>query len=140
MANVGKAVADFLMSKPAITGLLGDKLFVNIVPQKTPYPFATYRRISTVREHHLKGRAGLVKSRIEVSVYSKRESESDAIATAIEESGFVAFRGTQSGFIICGVQLENGPESSIDMSYDGSDEHVYVSSLDFVVNYSEGSD
>jgi hypothetical protein len=73
-----------LLSKSAITSLVGTRVYPAHVPQKiNTYPTITYFVVSNNSAHHLQGGAGFAERRLQIDVYAETETSRDAVVEAV---------------------------------------------------------
>lgn len=137
MADVGTAVRAYLLTKTAITDIVSQRFYADILPQGATLPAIAYSRTSTAHDHDLSNLSGLAHARIQFECFAATRAQSNAIADAIRSSGVMAIKGTYSSVDIRGVRIEEGIRSYMDFPTDGSDEHRYVASIDLMVDFTE---
>lgn len=136
MADVGSAVRAYLLSKTAVTSLIGQRIYTDLVPQNETLPAVSYMLLPTIHEHQLSGFAGVAHTRIQFDVYADKRLDANAVCEAIRTCGIIGFRGTQSEVFICGSDFD-GPWYSLDYSNENSDDHRYVTTFEILVNHTE---
>ena len=97
MASVISAVRDYLLSRNAVTDLIGQRLYINHLPQSPTFPAATIKRTSEREAHQLSDRTGLVFSRLEIEAHAslpvtiQSTTGADEVAKAIKNCGVVSY-------------------------------------------------
>lgn len=66
-----RLLADELKTAPAISELLGDRIYPVLAPASAAIPFATWRRSSVQREMTLSGPAGLPTVTVQFDLYAE---------------------------------------------------------------------
>lgn len=137
MADLQVAVRTFLLTKTAITDLVGQRIYADDLPQSATMPAITTQRISTRHDHQLSDFAGLAHARVQYACFAATRQTANAIAEAIRSCGIITQKGTLNSVDIRGVRLVDGPTEYTESPTDGSDEHRYVTALDFEFDYTE---
>lgn len=137
MADVVSAVRTYILSKTAVTDLIGQRLYLDRLPQGATLPAATIFKISERDTHGISDRAGFVHCRLQISCHSTSRLTTEALADAIRSSGLCAQKGTVNSVVVHGVTVEDGKRNYVLDARDGSDDHEYVTDFDFMVSYSE---
>lgn len=133
MADVIKSVRQYLLTKTAVTDLVGQRIYQGRLPQtSTTLPAATLRIISENYDHALDGLAGLVHTRIQVECYGSTSESSRTAADAIIWSGIDAIQGTYTSTNIRSVTVEDGRREFEDEDSSGDDQR-HVTSFDLMV-------
>lgn len=137
---VEKAIRDYLLTKAAVTDLVGTRIKPDVVDQDwlpSQGPFVVYEIIDTVDEHTLSDRCGFTSSRFKFTCYAGSRMTANATARAIKNCGVVAIKGTYSGVQIRGVQVESGLRTDVDKPDDGKASYRYLAEFDLMVHYLE---
>lgn len=137
---VEKAIRDYLLTKSAITALVGSRIWPDVVEQTwttTQGPCVTYEIISSDEEHTLSDRVGFVSSRFAFTCYAGSRMSANAVARAIKNCGIVAIKGVYSSTTIRGVQVESGLRTDVEKPDDGKASYRYVTMFDLMVQYLE---
>lgn len=137
MADLAISIRTFLLGKTAITDLVSQRIYTDILPQSATLPAITMSKISTSHDHELSDFAGLVHTRLQFECFAATRQVANNIAEAIRSSGIITQKGTLTGVDIRGVRVVDGQRNYVDFPTDGSDEHRYVTSLDLMIDYSE---
>jgi len=137
MTEVTEAIRLFMLSKSAITDLIGSRIYADITPQSATLPAVAVSKISTRHDYTLSTFAGLAHSRLQFDCYASTRSVSNEIAEQLRISGIVGTKGVTFGCNVRGARVESGQRNEIDYSQENSDDHRYVTSLDFEIDYSE---
>lgn len=128
--SISTNLRKYLLSKSAITSLVGTRMFPRKIPQKnSAFPVIVYRIVSQDAAHHLAGGAGYAGTRIQLDVYSETETETDALAEAIRNQmqGYSGAMGTAS---VTSVVLKNS-QDLYEPPQDNSDTGLYRNSTDY---------
>ena len=83
-------IQQLVTAAPAVSALIGSRLYPLLLPDAPVYPAATYQVISCVEEQTLDGPTGIFTARVQVDAWSPSYSETKATAAAI--------RGVLDGF------------------------------------------
>ena len=79
--TIEQGIHERLLSLSPVTALVGSRVYQLKLPQKPTLPAIRVQQISEADEHHLRGRDGVVRTRIQVDAYA-HESAADPYATA----------------------------------------------------------
>ena len=63
-------VRDYVLDDGTVAGLLGTRLYPDMLPQKVTYPAAVILNVDTLREPSLRTVAGLATARLQIDVYA----------------------------------------------------------------------
>jgi len=141
MADVAVSIRTYLLSKSAVTALVGTRIYSDIVEQAATLPAIAMSKISTRHEHVLSDLAGIAHCRIQFDCYADAatggRAKANDIAEAIRATGICAIKGSYTSVDIRGVRLEQGQRNEIDYARDDSDDHRYVTSFDLEIDYTE---
>ena len=126
----------YLLSKPAISALVGTRVYPLRAPQNAAYPQLTYGIISDIEVMSLEGSSGLTDARLHIDCwandaagYSTVKSLKAAVRNAL--TGFSGWMGsTEVGAVLPAgdVDLYEQPESA-------SDTGVHHIAMDYEVSY-----
>lgn len=137
MADVSEAVRLFMLSKSAITDLIGSRIYADNVPQNATLPAVAFSKIATRHDYTLSNFAGMAHCRLQFDCYATTRAVANEIAELLRTSGIVGTKGMTFGCNIRGARVESGQRNEIDYSREDSDDHRYVTSLDFEIDYKE---
>ncbi len=137
MADLAISIRTYLLTKTAITDLVGQRIYTDILPQSATLPAITMSKISTRHEHQLSDFGGLAHTRLQFECFAATRATANSIAEAIRSCGIITQKGTLTSVDIRGVRVEDGQRNYVDYPTDGSDEHRYVTTLDLVFDYTE---
>jgi len=133
-----------LLSKSAITSLVGNRVFPSYVPQKNAaWPCITYTIVSNNSAHHLQGGAGYAERRLQVDVYAKTEESRDNVVEALRNQlqGFPA-AGT-SGTIGAGTVVTSivykGSRDLYESDQEKGDVGYFRNSTDYWIRFQESA-
>jgi hypothetical protein len=136
VANVAIALRAYLIGQSSLSDQISTRMYPDALPQSSTLPAVSYRKISGVHDHYVEGYSGVCTARITFDCYAATRSSAEAVADAIAEL-MNGLRGTYSSVDILDVQYDSGPEYYEESPQDGSDEHRYVTTMDFLINYRE---
>jgi hypothetical protein len=128
-------VRDYVLADGTVAGLIGTRLYPDMLPQKCTYPAGVIQAIDIVRPNTLRGVASLARARIQIDVYaqptsgSSSRSAADAAGTAIRQrlDGFAGLLDTVQAWVMFDLETE-GAEPEI---HGGLSRHT----ADYLVNY-----
>lgn len=141
MADVAVSIRTYLLSKSAVTALVGTRIYSDIVEQNATLPAIAMSKISTSHEHDLSNLSGVAHCRMQFDCYADAATGGRAMANDIAETiratGIAAIKGTYTSVDIRGVRLDSGQRNEIDYANDNSDDHRYVTSFDLMIDFTE---
>jgi hypothetical protein len=137
VSAIGEAFRTKLLSYSAVSTIVGQRMYPDILVQGCALPAIAYYVISTDREHTLQGVTKAAHARISVDCYATTRSAASALSKAIRETGIDAFRGVVSGYTFCGVEYVSGDEYFQEPPTDGNQVARYVCTFDVVCHYKE---
>jgi len=139
VANVLTALRSYFLQSAAVSTLVGQRMYVNVMKQNATLPAIVYRRISTRPNHIIGDLTRLAHARIELTCYAATQETADLIYDVIRTSGIFSYRGTLGGIYFCGTELDSGAEHDDEAPTDGSQEHRYFVRFDLLVHYKEAT-
>ena len=77
-----------------------------MIPPNPTYPLILYTRISGVRDHHLQGPSGIVRTRLQVEAWAETYSGAKTLSEAIR-GALDGLTGTKSGVVVGSCLLDN---------------------------------
>ena len=95
-----------LTNNVAVKALIGNRLFPNVIPQKTKMPAAAYQTISGPREKTHDGREGLRFKRIQYTCQGSTYREVRTLAEAIGDA-LNGYRGDMNGLAVQECSIVN---------------------------------
>ena len=137
MADLAVAVRAYLLTKTAVTDIVGQRIYTDILPQSATLPAITLSKISTRHEHQLSDFGGLAHTRMQFECFATTRLVANSMAEAIRACGIITQKGTTSSVDIRGVRVDDGQRNYVDYPTDGSDEHRYVTTIDLIFDYTE---
>lgn len=137
MSAIGEAFRTKLLSYNAVSAIVGQRMYPDVLVQGCQLPAIAYYVMSTDREHTLAGLSKAAHARISLDLYCTTRVAASALSKAIRETGIDAFRGIVSGYTFCGVEYVSGDEYMQEQPTDGNQTSRYVCSFDVVVHYKE---
>ena len=137
MADLAVSVRTYLLGVTAVTDIVGQRIYTDILPQRATLPAVALSKITTRHDHQLSDLAGLAHTRMQFECFASTRLVANATAEAIRSSGIITQKGTLTSVDIRGVRVDDGQRNYVDYPTDGSDEHRYVTTLDLVFDYTE---
>jgi hypothetical protein len=137
MSAIGDAVRTKLLSYSAVTTLISQRMYTDVLPERATLPAVLFYVTSTEREHYLEGVTKAAHARIMFECYAATRTTAGAISKAIRETGIDSFAGTVSGYAFQGCDFEDGDEYMQDPPTDGNQAHRYIVSFQMLVHYQE---
>ena len=144
MAAMENAFCSYLLTKTAITNLIGTGNAARLWPLELPEGYsvtegaaATYELISGDDFHTLSDRSGSVETRVQIAAYAETPDAAMALARAIKNCGITGLKGVSGGVDFRSVRIETGIQCNPEKPTDGSDSSRFVAEFDFKVSYLE---
>jgi hypothetical protein len=137
MSDVAIALRGWLLSRPALTSVIGQRLYTDILPQNPVLPAVTFSKIYTSHDHTLSNLSGVAHTRFQFDCYATTRAAANQIAEIIRSTGIVSRRGMTGGVEFLGVRMEEGQRNFVDYTREDSDDHRYVTNFDLVIDFAE---
>lgn len=122
----------YLLAQSGVSTLIGTRMYPNTLPQGATLPAVVYHRISGTHVESLGGIKAAGTCRVQLDGYAATRLAADAVGDAIVAALRSLSVGQQSigaGTLVCDVEIQ-GPRDDQQQPADGSDEWLYVSSVD----------
>ena len=131
--SMESTLAQHLLSRPAITDLVGQRIYSYYLPQGTSLPAIVYRIISCVPMHAIDGALNTLSARIQLDLLAYRARDISVLREQLrhELSGYT---GTMAGAQVIRSNLVN-EIGYVDEPTDGSDRWIYRRSVDYLIRY-----
>ncbi len=91
--------AAWLVAQPAVSALLGNRLYPLVLPQNGRLPAATYQRVSGERNYDLDGSTGPKRVTLQLDSWAEDYAGAKALAAAIE-SVLEGYTGPMAGLTV----------------------------------------
>lgn len=137
MSAIGKAFRNKLLSYAAVSTIVGQRMYTDVLVENCQLPAICFYVTSTDREHTLQGVSKAAHAYVTIECYSVSRDGASLLSKAIRETGIDAFRGSVDGYVFCGVEYSSGDEYFTDPPTDGNQVPRYVCSFDVVIHYQE---
>lgn len=140
MADLGEAVRGFLIADAGVLGLVSSRIYPDVLPQGYAVSDGgalTYTIIDTIHDHLINGLSGIARSRVEFAAFAGTRAAANAIAEAVRASGLAGTTGTVGDVFFESVMLDSGIQTLDDRPTDGSQEHRYFTTFDYLIAYQE---
>lgn len=146
MASMEEAFCSYLLSKSAITAIIGAGSAARLWCAQLPQDYnvdqgaaAVYEIISGDDIHTLSDRSGFVEARVQIATYSKFHADAIGLARTIKNCGITALKGVSGGVDFRGVSVEQGIRTyGNEQPTDGTDSWRYLAEFEFKISYLEG--
>lgn len=121
-----------ILAAPAVSALIGSRLYPNIIPQGAPNPAMTYQQISGPRQHDMQGAVGFAKARYQINCWAETYAKAKELAEVVRQ----VLDGYSSQGVIKVIHLAN--EGDLPKTSPGLDQLTrYGKRLDFFVWFTE---
>lgn len=103
---IESAIRAALMASPAVAALVGDRVFVDRIPQSVPYPAITIARVTDIPFQSHRGLTGLTRRPVQVSAWAiPTDGRAARTAVATIDAAVVQALGGFRG-VVAGVGLQ----------------------------------
>ena len=137
MADVVSSIRTYLLGRSAVTDVLSQRIYLDVLKQSATLPAATISKVSETHSHLISDRSGFVQTRLQIECFALQRLVANSLAEAIYKSGVAAIKGVTNGVNIRGVTVDDGQRNYIVQDADGGDDHTYVTQFDLMVSYLE---
>jgi len=135
VADVIKTVRNYLLSKTAITDLIGQRIYASRIPQSTSQTSScvTIGILSETYEHALDGLGGIVSTRLIFDCFAATAELARSIADSIIWSDIDKLKGVYTNLNIRSVMMDDGRREYINDDIAGGDNQRHVVTFDIMV-------
>ena len=136
-STIREAIYYLLLDDPTIYAAVDDRIWPGGLPQDPDYPAITYAVSASNESRKWSGKVGVRETRVQLSAWSRYQSEAEALANAIREA-FTDFNGQVGDVIIEDVEIAN----EIDLSErpaTATDQYLYRILLDLTLTHRAGA-
>lgn len=123
---IGKVIYNRLESDAAISGIVQDKIYPDIVPQNVTYPFVVYTITNSTPVDYKDGQSNLEEITVQIDCYTQSYDDTQTLANNIRNN-LDRFTGTVEG-----VEVTTIKYISSDSQVYNADLNVYWMSVDFM--------
>ena len=146
MAVMEEALCTYLLSKTAVTSLIGTGSAARLTADHLPQAYNVSQGSAAVYEimdgddvHTLSDRAGFVETIVQFASYAETYKAAMALARAIKNCGITAQKGVYAGVDFRSVEINQGVRCyGNETPTDGSDSWRYLAEFEFKICYLEG--
>jgi hypothetical protein len=133
-SDISKSVRDRIRSRPAVTNLIGDRIFAGVRDQGSGLPAVVVQVVGNSPEHDLTGTNRIYPSVVMVSALALDRDKANELAKQLRDDALPAdLSGSVEGMQWNEVTLDSGP-TEIDVEpQDGSDTWIRVTEQTFVI-------
>lgn len=117
----GKAIYGRLQAVSAVTSLVSTRIYPDLAPQNTTYPFLVYRLTGNVPTDTKEGVSKLDVVQVTIEIYANTYTSKADIAEAVR-TALDRYSGTIEGVVIDSIRFSNA--RNYDMNFD---EHIFIS-------------
>jgi hypothetical protein len=137
MADVIKSVRAYLLTKTAITDLVGQSIYASKIPQSLSQTSncVVIDVNSEVYDHTIDGLGGIVSTRLNIDCFASTSEIARSIADAIIWSGIDAIKGTYTSLNIRSVMVDEGRREYLNEDIAGGDNQRHVVTFDLMVHW-----
>ena len=128
--SIESALRTFLLDDATVAGLVGTRIYPQILPQNPTYPALSFQRVSAVRLRALDGVVGVAQARFQIDCWALTYAQCRALASAVRVR-LDGYRGDMDGIHVGATTLENDQDIYED------DVTGYRASLDVIIQHQE---
>lgn len=111
MSTLEEGLYAFLTANAGVFGLVGERIYPQVIPQDAPMPAVAYQRISSPREYsHYPGASGLARARMQFTCEGDSYRQAKRVAEAIR-AALSGYKGVAGDVTIGAAFLENENDS-----------------------------
>lgn len=129
------AVRNRLVTTPAVTAIVGSRVYPVIAPADADLPFVTWRRTSIQRQHSLSGPIGVPMVMLTVDLFATTYEGVRELADAARVS-LDGWGGTFQNTVVSNVSLENESDGFVQLA-GGDVPPVYTVQMTFGILWKE---
>lgn len=135
MADPGKSMRQYMLSKTAVTDVIGQRFYAKRLPQNATVPAVAYRTLTESHDHALDGLAGMVSTRIQYECFAANAESARSLAYIMIGSEADQIKGLTHGTNVRSVMVEDGVREYEDEDTEGGDYQRHVASFDLMVHW-----
>lgn len=104
-----------LVSDPAVSGMVGSRVYPLLAPKSAVLPFVTWRRAGITREHTLAGPMGMPNVSVEVQSFASTYEDVRKLADVVRKV-LDGYGGTVNNVEVRNVSLENESDDFVQLA------------------------
>jgi len=135
MATTGSNIRTYLLTKSAITDLIGTRLRPSSLAQTDTLPAMTYQELFTNHSYTLNSAAGIEECWLELVCFASTRTATDNLADVLRQQ-LQGFRGTAGNVEVISSQLDDSGHG-FEVPQDDSDAGKYRATLRFRISVQE---
>jgi hypothetical protein len=132
MADIEQALHAYVTADATVGGLIGSRMYPQILPQGVTYPCLRYQRVSGPRDYTHNGASGWVRGRVQFDAYAPTYAGAKALFNAVR-SRLSGFKGTMATVTVGSCLLLN----EMDAWEEEPEPNIYRLPFDFMIQYTE---
>ncbi len=129
--TIEKALFDYMSNHATITTQVSDRIYPEVAPEQTTYPFITFTINTEAHDHYMEGASGLANPNIQIDVWAGKVSDR-AITTEAVRASMDGFRGLMDDMEIRNCFLVD-KTNFMEPSQEGEGKPIYRASMDFSI-------
>jgi len=135
VADVIKTIRNYLLTKTAITDLIGQRIYASRIPQSTSQTQScvTIAVLSEIYEHSIDGLSGIVQTRLIFDCFASTAELARSIADSIIWSDMDKLKGVYTNLNIRSVMMDDGRREYVNEDVAGGDNQRHVVTFDIMV-------
>ena len=127
------ALLQWLKADPALTALVGARIYQQLLPQSPTYPNVVLQTVSQPLRYHLRGPLALLTTRVQVDCYAQEESGLDAKGLVDEVAFAVDARLSGRVFVQSTVHVRACLRANRIDTFESLELHAYRVLLEWLV-------
>lgn len=134
MKDLRPALVAFILADSGILAIVGSRVYPLKIPQGIDQTSIVYTRVSGISGHHMGGRDGLARARIQLDCWSKSADASSSLANLVKDrlDGYCGVMGTGPAALdVQGIFFSDERESFDDTV------KMYNTGRDYFINFAE---
>jgi hypothetical protein len=136
--DIESAITAYLLSKAGLNALVGNRIFMDTIPQGTVLPCVCWQKVSDIKEHLLSGQETLESPMYQFSAFADTKPVMRAITNQLK-AALSDYHGTLSGIEVQKIELQNEM-----YTYNTSGNRAegalrtYIENLEYEINFIRG--
>ena len=135
MPDIGGTVRTIMLADGTVSGLVGTRVYSDVLTQNATTPAITYKVVDTVTNDVLAGIADVSRARIQVDCYGVTRPAANTLADAVRLALHGHEHTATGGQYVLDITLPSGEVYLVNEPEDGTDKRRFINSQDFMVSY-----
>ena len=135
MTNIAKELRTYLLSKTAITDLVGPRIYYSHLPQRATIPALVLDVVTSTSERHLSDTEGVARTEVQIDCYGSTYTAAVTLGETVRK--YLDTHSGALGAITADEVIVQSHTDAEDAPTDGSDAFRYLRTLDVIVWHTE---